>query len=173
VPGYLLDTQTVRYWFDGQSGRFPAVQAQAARRAADSPLYVSSITLGEIAYGHAHNPAGAGEKRIGFLEFLRHNLPQVLQVSRHTAEPYGAVRARLVEQFPPQGGWGRKKKRIEDAYDPTAARELGIDENDLWIVAQTVERNLVLVTSDKMDRIRKSVNDVYPDFKFENWSIPV
>jgi hypothetical protein len=40
-------------------------------------------------------------------------------------------------------------------------------------VAQAVERNLVLVTSDKMDRIRKSVNDVYPDFKFENWSIPV
>jgi tRNA(fMet)-specific endonuclease VapC len=172
VPGYLLDTQTIRYWFDGQSGRFPTVQAEAAKRSAESPLYVSAVTLGEIEYGHAANPEGAGEKRTDFLSFLRQSLPQVLIVSRHTAEPYGAIRARLVQKFPPPGGWGGKKRRIEEAYDPIAARELGIDENDLWIVAQAVERNLVLVTSDKMDRIRRSVKEIYPEFRFEDWSNP-
>lgn len=171
MPGYLLDTQTIRYWCDGQSGRFPAVEAEAAKRSADSPLYVSAVTLGEIEYGHAANPEGAGEKRTEFLSFLRQSLPQVLEISRHTAEPYGTIRALLVEKFPPSGGWGRKK-RIEQAYDPVAARELGIDENDLWIVAQAVERNLVLVTSDKMDRIRRSVNEIYPEFQFEDWSNP-
>ena len=50
------------------------------------------------------------------------------------------------------------------------ARELGIDENDLWIVAQAVERNLVLVTSDKMWRIRETVCELYPDFGSEDWA---
>jgi tRNA(fMet)-specific endonuclease VapC len=169
MAGYLLDTQTITYWFDGKSGRFPAVEAAARQRAAGSPLYVSSITLGEIESGHALNPAGAGEKRDSFVEFLRKQLPQVLDVSRHTAEPYGRIRARLVQEFPPPGGWS-KKRRVEQMYDPVAARELGIDENDLWLVAQAIERNLVLVTSDKMMRIKKSVTEVYPGFRVEDWS---
>jgi len=170
MPGYLLDTQTIRYWFDGKSGRFPVVEAAASQRAAHAPLYVSSITLGEIEYGHAANPAGAGTRRDDFLRFLRGQLPQVLEVSRHAAEPYGAIRAQLVSKFPPPGGWG-KKKRMENIYEPVAARELGIDENDLWLVAQSIERNLVLVSSDKMRRISDAVTRVYPTFRVEDWSV--
>ena len=32
MSGYLLDTQTIRYWSDGQSGRFPVVQRAADLR---------------------------------------------------------------------------------------------------------------------------------------------
>ncbi|MBU0638404.1 MAG: hypothetical protein KKB50_06020 [Planctomycetes bacterium] len=36
------------------------------------------------------------------------------------------------EIFPPPGGWHKKRKRrAERFYDPVAAKELGIDENDL------------------------------------------
>jgi tRNA(fMet)-specific endonuclease VapC len=94
-----------------------------------------------------------------------------VEISRHTAEPYGRIRAHLVQQFPPRGGW-TKKKRTEQMTDPLSAKELGIDENDLWLVAQAVERNLVLVTSDKMSRIREAVAEVYPDFGIENWAAP-
>jgi predicted nucleic acid-binding protein len=170
VPGYLLDTQTITYWFDGESGRFPTVKAAAESRPADSPLYVSAVTLGEIEYGHAFNPAGAGAKRDEFIAFVRQRLPQILPVSKHTAEPYGLIRAKLAEKFPPPGGW-RKKVRPEQLYDPVAARELGIDENDLWLVAQAVERNLVLVTSDKMARIWEAVQGVFPSFQLENWAV--
>jgi len=54
--------------------------------------------------------------------------------------------------------------------DPVAARELGIEEKDLWLVAQAAERNLVLVTSDKMTRIRDAVREEYPDLRIEDWS---
>ena len=47
-----------------------------------------------------------------------------------------------------------------------------IDENDLSIVAQAVERNLVLVTSDKMNRIRGAVSELYPGPQIENWARP-
>jgi predicted nucleic acid-binding protein len=169
VPGYLLDTQTITYWFDGPAGNYPAVDAAVRGLPAESPLYVSAITLGEIEYGHAVNIAGAGMKRDEFLKFLRQRLPQVLDVSHHTSEPYGRVRSRLVEKIPPPGGWG-KKRRAEQLYDPVAARELGIDENDLWIVAQAIERNLVLVTHDRMKRIRDVLAEVYPDFKIDDWT---
>lgn len=169
MPGYLIDTQTIAHWFDGTSGRFPFVKAHADQRAADSPLYVSSITLGEISYGHASNPAGAGSKRKEFLEFVRTRLPQVLEISRHTAEPYGRVRARLVERFVPRKGWGNKR-RAEQLYDPVAARELGIDENDLWLVAQAIERNLVFVSADNMAHIEEVVRGAYRGFRTEDWS---
>jgi len=167
VPGYLLDTCTICYWFD----ELRAVTVAADARAADSPLYVSAIMLGETEFGHAFNPAGAGAKRDEFVAFVRTQPLQILQVSKHTTEPYGRIRAKLAEKFPPKGGW-TKKKRPEQLYEPVAARELGIDENDLWIVAQSVERNLVLVTSDKMARIREAVCELYAGFRIENWALP-
>ena len=151
MTGYLLDTQTITYWFDAEDSRFPQVRASAERRGndnPDAPLYVSAITLGEIEFGHRNNIAGAGAKREEFLRFVRKELPQVLQVSRHTAEPYGILRSALAEKFPPQGGW-TEKKRAEQLYDPIAGREFGFDENDIWLTAQAVERNIVLVTNDK------------------------
>lgn len=171
VDGYLLDTMTISHWFDGRSGRFPTVKSHADARAADSPLYISAITLGEIESGHAQNPVGAGAHRSLFIEFVDHRLPQILDVSKHTAEPYGNIRAYLVEKFAPKAGWSKKKK-AEQLYDPIAGRELGIDENDLWIVAQAVERNLVLVTSDKMAPIREAVHEKYPTFRIEDWTKP-
>ena len=169
MSGYLLDTNILQYWFDGTAGKFPAVQANAEARAEDSPLYISVITLGEIEYGHAVHPEGAGNKRDEFVEFLQKRLPQKLPVSHHTIEPYGRLRAHLAMKFPPPGGW-KNKKRAEQMYDPVAARELGIDENDLWIVAQAIERNLILVTSDKMNRIREAVREIEPRFDVENWA---
>jgi len=52
-------------------------------------------------------------------------------------------------------------KRIEDLIEPTTGRELGIDENDLWIVSTAVECNLVFITRDQkgsMKRIIEAAN---------------
>ncbi len=169
MSGYLLDTQTIRYWSDGQSGRFPVVQRAAEERRSKGPLYVSAITLGEFEYGHSAHPAGDGIARDEFTKFLRGELPQVLSISKHTAAPYGRIRAKLVEKFPPPGGWSNKK-RAEQLYDPIAALDFGFDENDLWLVAQAIERNLVLVTNDRMTRIKEAVREIQPSFAFENWT---
>ena len=47
-----------------------------------------------------------------------------------------------------------------------------IDENDPSNVAQAVERNLVLVTSDKTKRIRGAVSELYAGSRIENWARP-
>lgn len=47
-----------------------------------------------------------------------------------------------------------------------------VDENDLSIVAKAVKRNLVLVTSDKMKRIRGAVSELYAGSRIENWARP-
>lgn len=169
MPGYLLDTNTLYVWFNEGHPQHPNVKAAALARPPESPLYVSAVTLGEILYGHAGDPGGENPQRERYRAFVSTRFPQKLPVSQDTATPYGEIRAVVATKWPPKGGWN-KKKRAEQLYDPTAAREFGIDENDLWLVAQAVERNLVLVTTDKMRRIQEAVATVHKSFRIENWT---
>ena len=43
-------------------------------------------------------------------------------------------------------------KYVEDIIDRTTGKELGIQENDLWILSVAVQYNLVFVTNDRMIR---------------------
>ena len=170
MDGYLLDTNTIRFWFDGEHGSFPGVQAASeALRGHAAPLYVSVVTLGEIQYGHSVHPAGAGAQRDRFLVFVRDELPQVLNVTRHTAEPFGLLRAQLFDMFAPKGQ-RTTRLRPEQMIDPASSRELGIQENDLWIAAQAIERNLVLVTHDGLARIRMAADGLEPPLHIEDWT---
>ena len=73
----------------------------------------------------------------------------ILPIDRHVSDVYGELRVALFERYIRKG----KNKRPEQLIDPVTATEIGIDENDLWIVAQAITHNLTLVTNDKMHRI--------------------
>lgn len=60
----------------------------------------------------------------------------------------------------------RKGLRPEQLVDPTTAKELDIQENDLWLAAQALEHNLVLVSHDKMTRLRK----VAEELRVQDWA---
>jgi predicted nucleic acid-binding protein len=170
VDGYLLDTQTICYWFDANDGHFPKVAEAIERLPNESPIYMSVITLGEIAYGREINPSGAGPKRERFHQFVLDKLPQIIPIGESTVGPYGQIRAHLAERCKPKGGWNNKR-RAEQMIDPITGLDLGIDEHDLWLVAQAVERQLVFVTKDHMTRIRNAVNEVFPKIRIEDWTI--
>lgn len=170
LDGYLIDTQTLCYWIDSLDPRFSRISATIDSLPADAPLYMSTITLGEIRYGQQLDPSGVGPRRAAFEKSIQDLLPRFLEITRHTAEPYGRIRASLANRFAPKEGWN-KKRRAEQMTDPLTGMYLGIDENDLWIVAQAVERRLVLVTADKMTRIRDAVRELFPDFQTENWTL--
>ncbi len=85
--------------------------------------------------------------------------------ARTPTATYGDLRARLFEKFAPKKR-RRKGLRPEELIDPVTAKELGIQENDLWIAAQAIERNLVLVTNDAMARIQ----EVASELKVEDWA---
>ena len=165
MDGYLLDTMIVRFWFDDACPEHIHVATSIESLGHDAPLYVSVITVGEIEYGHRVKSPKLTEQQAEFLTFVDEVLPQRLAVTERYASPYGELRAKLFEKFAPRDK-RRMGMRPEQLLDPETATSLGIQENDLWIAAQALERNLVLVTHDKMNRIR----EVADELRVEDWA---
>jgi len=51
----------------------------------------------------------------------------------------------------------------------TSAEELGIQENDLWIAAQAIQYNLVLITEDHMRRLQEVSTDLDYPLQLASW----
>jgi tRNA(fMet)-specific endonuclease VapC len=133
----------------------------------DTPIAISVITIGEIEYGHkVVSPSGLTQIQSDFITFVLRNFPLVIPITEMTTPYYGSIRARLFERFGPKKK--RKGLRPEQLLDPVTSRVLGIQENDIWIAAQALERNLVLVTNDSMQRVKDGVSEL----QIENWSVP-
>jgi tRNA(fMet)-specific endonuclease VapC len=164
VHGYLLDTNIVAYWFDERRSEHQRVLQHIQGLLEAAPLMISAITLGEIEYGIQVARIDALEQE-AFHAFISTNLPMVLDITKATRIYYGLLRASIFEKYAPNPR-RRRGLRPEQLINPVTSRELGIQENDLWIAAQALEYNLVLVTNDKMDRIR----DVCEDLQVENWT---
>lgn len=171
MEGYLLDTNILRYWYDASSEEHSNVMARIKQLPSAAPFWISAITLGEIHYGHSCNPTPdpAGHKE--YLAFVGKQVPSVAQVGRHTSEDYGRLRAALFKKYAPRPK--RSKSRwIEQLIDPISGKELGAQENDLWIVANALEYGLTLVSNDKhMKRIFDVVQSFEPHFRCElDWA---
>ena len=164
MHGYLLDTNIVRYWFDERRSEHQRVLQHIQELPGEPPLMISAITLGEIEYGLQVARIDT-LKQEAFHAFISTNLPMVLDITKATRIYYGSLRASVFEKYAPNAR-RRRGLRPEQLIDPVTSRELGIQENDFWIAAQALEYNLVLVTNDKMDRIR----DVCGDLQVENWT---
>jgi tRNA(fMet)-specific endonuclease VapC len=147
LDGYLFDTCTVGDYFC----EHPNVMARVRALPDSTIIAVSAITLGEIMFGHSLTHSTDHQRRDDFERWINNNFPMALPVTRHTRVFYGDLKAELFRRFPPAS---RKENHPERCVDRVTGSELGIDENDLWIAAQALERNLVLVTSDEMRNIR-------------------
>ncbi|MBY0310699.1 MAG: hypothetical protein K2W85_01375 [Phycisphaerales bacterium] len=175
---FLLDTQTIRYWHGSACSQHAAVMGNvAALRKLAAPLEIkprllaSVVTLGEIEFGHrvalAPNPAA----QAAYMKFVREELPESFEVSSDAATAYGELRARLFNKYAP--GDKRKPKMLpEQLVNPTTAKELGIQENDLWIAAQAMAHGMVLVTNDRMTRIREVAAGMSMPLLIQNWAQP-
>ena len=168
MKGYLLDTNAVSDWLDSTSSRYAMVSQRIDQlAAANAILLTSTIVLGEIDYGIAVSPQGMRQSLSKLraqvdMEFVHNRL--LLQVTRATAIVYGDLRARVFEKYAPLEN-RKKAMRPEELISPTTSKVLGIQENDLWIAAQAIERNLVLVSNDGMMRIR----EVAAELAVEDW----
>jgi predicted nucleic acid-binding protein len=178
VRDFLLDTQTVCYWYDAKCVQNQAVlhniaslQRQMEVLEYKPRLLVSVITLGEIEYGHRVNPSPDPTTQAEYLRFINERLPVRLQVTQDAIAAYGELRSRLFNEYAP-----RKKRepkmRPEQLVDPISSRELGIQENDLWLCSQAVAHNLVLVTNDAMRPIRKVSQEMQSPLLVQDWTIP-
>ena len=141
---FLLDTQTVRYWYDSRCPQNQAVVANitSLRKQVGSSehkprLLVSVITLGEIEFGHRVNPSPTPHVQAEYLAFVNEQLPDRWDVTEAATAAFGELRKRLFDKYAP-GEKRKPKMRPEQLIDPITSKELGIQENDLWLCAQAV-----------------------------------
>lgn len=166
---YLLDTNILSYWFDPNCAEHELVKSRLlalANSARQPTLFISSITIGEIEYGHQAEQQPLRQAiQAQFWGFLEARLVPI-DVRRSTGLEYGALRAALFERFAPRKG-RRRGLRVEQLVHPVTAKSLGIQENDLWIAAQALEYDLTLVTHDAMTPIRQCADE---RLKVEDWA---
>jgi predicted nucleic acid-binding protein len=173
---FLLDTQTIRYWHDIGCSQHAAVSENVAvlRQLGASAevkpkLLVSVVTLGEIEFGHRVALASHPAAQAAYVKFVREELPNPLELSSDAATAYGELRTRLFNKYAP-GDKRKPKMRPEQLVDPVTARELQIQENDLWICGQAAAHGMVLVTNDRMTHIRDVATGMNPPLLVQNWT---
>ena len=143
----LLDTNFISVLFDPRRNNYHAVQTQAKAFSHHDLVYLSAIVLAELRYGmQAAQCVGQDVSHIQHTLGQAANYP-LADVGRHTAEAYGDVKARLADYYLDLSR--RTPRWVEDWKDRVSGKMLQIDENDLWIVAQAVERDYLLVTCDQ------------------------
>jgi predicted nucleic acid-binding protein len=152
---YLFDTNIWSKWFREE----PFVIDKIAQLDKTSKIFLSCVVLGEATYGAKINKNDFDFE--SYKEFIHLKAePLILEIDKHVSEVYGELRAALFDKYL------RKKKRPEQLIDPATATEIGIDENDLWIVSQAITKNLTLITNDKMHRI---FSITPKELKYEMW----
>lgn len=156
----LLDTNFVSVLFDPRRPNFCEVQACAQNFASTDLVYLSVVVLAELRYG-MEAAQRAGQDILHIRQTLAEAASYPLaEVGRHTAEAYGEVKARVAEHYLDLSR--RPPRWLENWQDRASAQTLQVDENDLWIVAQAIERDYLLVTSDQRlaDRFRPAISEL-------------
>jgi predicted nucleic acid-binding protein len=137
-------------------------------KASKGRIFLSRIALAEVEFGFELNPnipiTVKQQMTVGISAY------QILDIGKHTVTPYAQIRAALFDQKCPKNKKNQIKTNLRPefftAVSPTAY-ELGIQENDLWMAAIAVERNMTLVTQDKMNQLKS----VFPTLQLEDWTI--
>ena len=115
-------------------------------------VYVAAVSIAEVEYGLLTAPNIDAPRQSIVRDAM--SSYSVLDVDRHTAKTYAEIRARLFQRHSPRDLRGRlTRKYVEDLREPTTGKELGIQENDLWIISVAVQHNLIFVTGDRMCRL--------------------
>jgi tRNA(fMet)-specific endonuclease VapC len=162
IDGYLLDTNAASILWDKRHRNYPQIRA-FLKNVVSSPVLISTVVLAEVEYGLKIAPKMDMNKQNDVRnEMAKFSL--VLDIDRHTITPYSDLRSELFKKYSPKKRRGKlTAKWPEDLVDRTTAKELGVQENDIWIAAQAIQYNLILVTEDHMYRLVEiSENLDYP-----------
>lgn len=165
MDGYLLDTNILDYLTDQADPWHQCVRERFEALPDDTPVFLSAVTVGEVAYGIRTFPAMDEAKRRGLLGTLAEF--RVLDVTTATRDSYAMVRAALFVRAIKEG---RKRLRPEQLRDPVTSLQMGVQENDIWLVAQALAYNLVFVTNDmKMRPLWVAAGEA---LRVANWARP-
>lgn len=156
---YLLDTCIASAAWDQRNKAHSTIRPRLLQLDQER-MFISSPTIAEIEYGLKVAPSIDANRQ----HMVRQAMTayQVLSVDKHTAEPYSNIRTELFKKYAKRDSRDRMKVRyVEDLVERTTGKELGIQENDLWILSVAVQYNLLFITGDRgggMQRIVEAAN---------------
>lgn len=158
---YLLDTNILGHLAEYKAN-IQTGQSNFAKHykslPASAKLFICAISIGEVEYGFKVNYENGLEK-LQYVRNLIDAFPIELRLnvdSNVAGNCYSKLRAKLFEKFAPKDK-RKKSNRIEQWKIPVTAKELQIQENDIWIASVAMAYNLILVTNDKMALIKEVV----------------
>jgi len=144
MAGYLFDTNIWSYAFE--QSVFVTNRIQKLEK---SQMYLSAVVWGEVIFGAKANPRFNFDE---YREFIYKDKPLILPIDEHVAEVFGALKAEIFENKSIRA-MRSTAGRASLFKNPIPAKDMGVHENDLWLVAQALAYNLVLITSDRMHTI--------------------
>lgn len=167
MDGYILDTNILLFLMNKRESCHDIVWEGRRACPYGAPIWVSPVALGEIDVGCWLIDADTSTARQEVTEFVHTQGFRIARITKHTAFCYGDLKARLMQQYNRVKLKKKNRAKWPEAWpEPSTGRALGVDENDLWIVSQALERSLVLVTHDNMNRIR----EVADKLRVEDWA---
>lgn len=158
MAGYLFDTSVLIALVDPQSTFNRAAKDVIAAMQEGDLQFVSSISFGEIHTGIETNLRIRGQRPPNAQQTL--TLAQthgLLTIDDHVARSYGALKAAMVARYMPNASRAQRGRFLENWIDQATGLRLGVNENDLWICAQAIERDIFVVSTDgDFERVREA-----------------
>lgn len=164
---YLLDTSIASIAGYGGDARHTGVR-EWLDSLQDGVVFISAASVAETEYGLNLNPLHPREQQDIRSVMCAY---QVLPIDHHTAKVYGPIRAALFKKFAPRNYRNKIASRyVEDLREPTSGKELGIQENDLWIVSVAVQYNMEFVTADGSGGMKRIVHEAAYGHRTRFWT---
>lgn len=161
--GYILDTSVLSAHLDPSHRQHLDVRSAIEALDQDSAQFVSAISLAELTFG-VRMAEAFGRASLPTLQqmLIEARGYAVLDVTHHTSGAYAELKTNLAKRYLAKASRRDRPRWLEEWVDKTSGQKLQVDENDLWMCAQTKERDLILVTADgRMKRIA----DVDPEVR--------
>ena len=160
---YLIDTNVISVLYDASRPNHRSIRRALAGFGQESVQLISAVTIAELRFGLALSRAAG--RPMDHIEACIRSAEQhpLAEIGRYTGESFAYIKSEVAKR---RLDIRRRIPRwVEGWTDRATGEKLQIDENDLWIAAQGLEKNFVVVTSDK--DIRDIVGDAVPELRVE------
>ncbi len=161
MKGYILDTNHLDLYLKNRDA------FKRHLNSLGSPfVWTTTIACGEVLFGLHKNDKFANERGRAIIKFLSDEFNRPLNIQKGTHKVYGKLKGDVYKKYAPKDHRG--KLRPEDILvDKVPNKTLGVDDNDLWMIAMCIERNAVFLTADKMGHVKTVAGD---GFHTEDWT---
>jgi predicted nucleic acid-binding protein len=156
VQDFLFDANHVTALWNKEPRLTPKVRSIPPER----KYLISQITRGELEAGHRMAASADPTKIAEFWKFVDENF-YPLEPSDDTSRYYGEILGRLHEKYPKKGG---KKTELW-------LGEIGVQVNDVWLVAEAWSHHVECVSHDNMDKIKEVLQNeiLRREVRFDDW----